>query len=416
MNKKHSDMENTIKRLHQKSASVTSNSVSKENYALLEEDDPANHSHSSSSTNLFTLQMSVTAKDRRIVSLESTVSELESQLQILIAEGNPHLRHLEAEVAELKESNIKLREDINGYQTLLQDKTVSGEFAQSQFMQASHSSTKYESMRGKPNQLDLAAELENLSQHSDVSVQPQQIEKADRSELESKVLELQETNKALQLYVSTMLEKMLGTPEFVHLLSKDTDADTVQSAKPVIDQCPAPSFLQRTKSVLSRRPIGADMTGTPVKNDAMLLPSASSGNILTISSLERKSTPSPHRAVEEHHRRALSPSSNRSPPSIRNGLRPLASGVAADRISAKEARRLSAQFAPMSTPLESAHTGPHQSNTAQNKRSTWLGWLSGQSEKGEPFQPLSPRSVTRPFNATESPPTAGSVLSRASAG
>lgn len=390
-------MKDTIKRLHLRKGSTSNISPPSHLEQLKLEDDSSSHSRSSSSTNLFSLQMSITTKDRRILSLESQVVDLESQLQAFADHGDARIIQIERRVTDLVEENARLREDIDGYQTLLHDKTVNGEFLQSQFMQSTSSNNKYQSMRGLPNDLDLASEMDNASQDHDIENQSQQIEKAGRAELEEEVLKLQEDNKALHLYVNTMTARMLGTKEFEHLLAKDpADMKPSQRQKSTAEIQTAPSFLQRTKSVLSRRSTVSDPVTSQINGDNLLLPVRETiQTVSNTSSFERRSTPSPHRSLDESKKRTISPGINRSPPSNAKGLRTLASGVAADRISAKEARRLSAQFAPAASPppFELRDAKQDKAESIQNKRSTWIGWLGGKLEKDEPGRPVSSASV-----------------------
>lgn len=389
LNKKQDEMRDTIKRLHDRTSSIHSISPTLNDIGHNEEAvDPFSHSRSNSSTNLFALQMSITSKDRQILALESKISKLESRLKRLSEDGHPRIAQFEKQVVDLVEENARLRDDIDGYQTLLQDKTVNGEFSQSQFMQSTSSNSRFQSFRGLPNNLDLASELDNASERGDSEEASHIIEAAERSELELEVLKLQETNKALTLYINTIVTRMLNTEGFEHLLAKDpadmTPIPPQPRAPPELQ--PAASFLERTKSVLSRRSAMPETTITPIKADVSNQATNSELNrkISNTSSLERRGTPSPHRSVDDSSRRTMSPGKNRSPPTIVKGLRPLASGIAADHISAKEARRLSVKFAPAATPppLEMKDVKEdEETSSTKNKRSSWMSWLGAKSNR-----------------------------------
>ncbi|ORY84315.1 hypothetical protein BCR37DRAFT_391905 [Protomyces lactucae-debilis] len=367
------------------------------------EEQDAEASSRSSSTNVFSLQMAVQQKDRRIEALEEQVATLKHELNLLRSGNDDDDALLQNQLMMLKQDYAKLLDDVEGYQTLLQEKTLTGElFAQGSFMQSTGSgSGRFRSMRGRPdehrapNGLDLASELDGAS--IDLS-EPEVLEEASREALESEILKLQESNKALTLYINTIVVRLMNKG-FEHVLARDEK--DVEAALDVGDPLPGQAFRGRAATaavpahpgILSRT---RSMLGGRTKSDT------------TASSItSQESTPRAQRSGQNAGQTTLAPGAGlfASPPraipssspqmgsvSGKHGLRQLASSAVADHKSQAEAKRLAAQFKPKLDGLDAATTSGLVGDAGERGkgagRTSWFsGWRKGDSG------PVSPSSM-----------------------
>ena len=345
-----------------------------------EESTPSNES----AANLLSLSASIAQKDKKIESLELANEQLEKQLQQLTNAGDPQMQDLLDKLDDLNITNAALREDVESYQTLLQDKTMNGEFSHSLFMQSTASQGKYRSMRGAPNGLDLASELDTASEVSSDPVKD--IGGAGREELEAELLTLQETNKALSLYVNSIILRLLNTKGYEHVLAKDENEIRPAPSTPKKPD-EAPSLLQKTRAALANK----------------LLPATPEPSVPIDNVTPRPTSHQVRISPGSRHRRAASstaPSSPiarprsvySSPSSGASGLRPLNTGAVADHISAAEAKRLSLRFAPTVSPVKAeasdtiskAEDAEAKAAERTAKRTSWMGWLSNKESAAEP--------------------------------
>ncbi|CCG85010.1 protein of unknown function [Taphrina deformans PYCC 5710] len=387
------EMSVTIQRLHSRAPSMSS-TANKDTERVHEDESPFSHSRNNSANNLLNLQRSVTTRDRRIESLEDVVHNLESELENLAEQGEPQIKQLENKNKELVSEIRALREDIEGYQTLLHEKTMTGEFSTSQFMQSTTSHSKYQSLRGAPAGLNLASELDTASISTGGTAQD--IEFAGRAELEAELLNLQETNKALSLYVSTIVARMLNTEGYEHLLARDSKDMRPTLATPKKPEATAPSFLERTRSALTRKSAASPIAPEVAPSDKLSPKAAEQRSLSPGSQNSNKS----RGALSDNDssllsRRALSPNKSTTPSKgaqlpTTKGLRPLQSGSAADQITTREARRLSAQFAP-AQPLdeeEKKSIVSKEDPTSRNRRTSWIGWLGSKQNETPDVEPV----------------------------
>ncbi|KAL8692212.1 MAG: hypothetical protein Q9218_002712 [Villophora microphyllina] len=188
-------------------------------------------------------------KDKIIEELRSDLVGCQVKMVELENVGSNRLQELKKTVLETQAANARLMEENESFQLLLSEKTLNGDFTKTEVMQPSTSLNSLEE------------ELESVEGESD---------NYRRLEVEAKGLKDQ--NKALNLYIETIIWRLLSHKEFENVLEKSPDlmssiarpgtASTVNKEKelppppPAKDDEPAPSLLQRAKSVVNgpRRP------------------------------------------------------------------------------------------------------------------------------------------------------------------
>ena len=168
-------------------------------------------------------------------------------MQIKVVElenaGGGKLQELEKTLLETRITNARLMEDNESFQLLLSEKTLNGDFSKTDVM---HNSSGLGS---------LAEELESAEGES---------ENYRRLDLEAK--SLREQNKALSLYVESIIGRLLQHKEFENVLEKNPDLMSGKARPPSPgntnkelppppppkDDEPQPtSFLQRARSVVA---------------------------------------------------------------------------------------------------------------------------------------------------------------------
>ncbi|KAI8380631.1 hypothetical protein EDC96DRAFT_491646 [Choanephora cucurbitarum] len=166
-------------------------------------------------------QRTIKAQDKLILDLKS---ELEKQKNLIAKQQSEFqlqslkLVHLEHEIANVKQLNRSLMEDNESYQILLHEKTMNGEFMMNPIMQVEDNPTMKESASSSSNQgLNLAEELaSSIPDWQKESEADQTIQKLND---ENKTL--QDTNRALQLYMNKILMKIINNKQLEDVLSID---------------------------------------------------------------------------------------------------------------------------------------------------------------------------------------------------
>ncbi|CAG8474265.1 3550_t:CDS:2 [Paraglomus occultum] len=142
------------------------------------------------------------------------------------------IEQLKNELEQVKTVNQSLMEENEVFQSLLHEKTIKGEFMLNPIMQYNDHDTRSENKEPTANGIkannDLAAELhrasggngsfgEDVQKESDRS----DIEKLEskNAELEEKVAKVEKANKALQLYIDKILNRIVETPGAEHILA-----------------------------------------------------------------------------------------------------------------------------------------------------------------------------------------------------
>lgn len=165
------------------------------------------------------------------------------------------MQEVERQLLEARMTNARLMEDNESYQLLLSEKTLTGDFAKSEFMgAASHNLDALSALEGRTAAPSLADELSEVDEG----------EKDDNyRRLETELKSAKSENKALTLYINKIIERLLQHQDFEAILDQSSDfkpganKDKELPPPPPKEQASGASILQRAKSVAmgtSRRP------------------------------------------------------------------------------------------------------------------------------------------------------------------
>ncbi|KAK6430807.1 hypothetical protein LTR95_013031, partial [Oleoguttula sp. CCFEE 5521] len=207
----------------------------------------------------------VMQKDKIIESLRLELAEAHIKLVELDNMGGGRLQKLEAEMYEIKMQNARLMEENESFQLLLSEKTLNGDFGQSEMLRPrSNNGSRPPSRHPQGN--SLADELEG---HDETETSE------DSRRLHAEVSGLKDQNKALTLYINNIISRLLQHDQFEQILDKTPDIFSsggaaslaiASPAKPQEKALPAPpsteqddeapsGFLQRARSVMgAKRP------------------------------------------------------------------------------------------------------------------------------------------------------------------
>ncbi|KAI9812592.1 MAG: hypothetical protein M1827_004581 [Pycnora praestabilis] len=222
-------------------------------------------------------------KDGIIESLRLEIADAQIRLVEMENGGGGRLQELEKLVLETRMTNTRLMEDNESFQLLLGEKTLHGDFSRIDFMQrtATHMEERSSFEAGAMSS-SLADELECANEGES--------ENYRRLEMEAK--SLKDQNKALSLYINSIIERLLNHKDCEAILDKTPglmsgpNAASVKHADPVVsnDDRPLPplptedaapsTFLQRAKSVAmgNNRPRPRPMSMMPPPPSAPIIP------------------------------------------------------------------------------------------------------------------------------------------------
>ncbi|KAI8642643.1 hypothetical protein BD408DRAFT_451620 [Parasitella parasitica] len=166
-------------------------------------------------------QRTIKAQDKLIFDLKNEVEKLKSVIQeqkTELQDKSLHETHLQHEIASIKKLYQGLMEENESYQILLHEKTINGEFIMNPIMQVKfqYPAMKESISTSSNNQgLNLAAEL--------ASSVPDWNNQSDRTiqKLNEEIKTLQDTNRALQLYMNKILMKIINNKQLEDVLSID---------------------------------------------------------------------------------------------------------------------------------------------------------------------------------------------------
>ena len=188
----------------------------------------------------------VLQRDKIIESLQFDLAGAQIKIAELEHTGDGRLQDLEKTLMETRMNNARLQDENESYQVLLSEKTLKGDFM-------TDSAGPADGGLGS-----LADELESAHEVSEG-------ESEAYRKLESEVKSLRESNKALTLYIDTIIGRLLQHEGFEHIIhDKGAPPDVPQKPRyaekelppaPTPTATPTPivtSFLQRAKSVVSR--------------------------------------------------------------------------------------------------------------------------------------------------------------------
>jgi hypothetical protein len=187
-------------------------------------------------------------KDRLIESLRLELAE--AQIKLVESEnmGGGRFQEVERLLLEARMTNARLMEDNESYQLLLQEKTLTGDFAKSDFMAASHNADALNALEGRTAPPSLADELSEAAEG----------ESDNYRRLEAELRSAKDQNKALTLYINKIIERLLQHQDFEAILDQSSDfrpGGAVNVDKelppppPPKEQASGASILQRAKSV-----------------------------------------------------------------------------------------------------------------------------------------------------------------------
>lgn len=178
-------------------------------------------------------------KDKLIEALRIELAEAQIKLVESENKGGGRLQEVERLLMEARMANARLMEDNESYQLLLKDKTLKGDFGQSDFSYMGSNQDALAALEGKvPAASSLADELSDATE----------AESEGERRLEAELKSMKEQNKALTLYINKIIERLLQHQDFESIL--DQSSDTKGN---VNKELPAPpsgsSLLQRAKSM-----------------------------------------------------------------------------------------------------------------------------------------------------------------------
>ncbi|KAL7908982.1 hypothetical protein GGI35DRAFT_452553 [Trichoderma velutinum] len=157
-------------------------------------------------------------KDKLIESLRLELAEAQIKLVETENQGGGRLQEVERQLMEARMSNARLMEDNESYQLLLQEKTLKGDFGQSDFsyMSPTVNHEALNALEGKASGSSLADELSDATQSEGEYT-------VDHRRLESELKALKEKNKALTLYINKIIERLLQHQDFETILDQSAD-------------------------------------------------------------------------------------------------------------------------------------------------------------------------------------------------
>ncbi|KAI9267934.1 hypothetical protein BDA99DRAFT_603510 [Phascolomyces articulosus] len=202
----------------------------------------------------------IAARDTKIRAQEKLISDFKSEVEqqkrviheaVLAAEAQvQRIDILEQELESLKEVNASLMEDNESYQVLLHEKTMAGEFPKkadlatvipSEGSSATVADTISITMNNNntsktaPDMSSLAAELNKVQIVDDCTCK----HGATVQKLSDEIRVLQESNKALSLYMNKILLKIIDNQELVDVLNIDEDDEQSTTFKNNLPTAPA---------------------------------------------------------------------------------------------------------------------------------------------------------------------------------
>lgn len=232
-------------------------------------------------------------KDKLIESLRLELAEAQIKLVESENQGGGRLHEVERLLMEARMANARLMEDNESYQLLLQERTLKGDFGQSDFsyMGSNSNQDALNALEGKTGSSSLADELSEATAGEG---------EPDRR-LETEVRSLKEQNKALTLYINKIIERLLQHQDFESILEESSDMKPIPDTNKELPPAPAdkqngPTLLQRAKSMAvgpnkpRPRPLSIMAPSNPNHADPEKAPSIPIGN-LTRSTSTRRARP-----------------------------------------------------------------------------------------------------------------------------
>ncbi|KAJ9141665.1 M serotype [Pleurostoma richardsiae] len=212
-------------------------------------------------------------KDKLIESLRLELAEAQIKLVESENQGGGRLQEVERLLVEARMANARLMEDNESYQLLLQEKTLNGDFAKSDFSYMGGAQTNEDALNA------LEGRAGGCSSLADELHQVAEGESENYRRLEAELRSSKDQNKALTLYINKIIERLLQHQEFESILDQSADSRPPNTNKelpaPPKEQGPPPSMLERVKSIA----IGGNATSTrPRPRPMSVMPTATSAH------------------------------------------------------------------------------------------------------------------------------------------
>ncbi|KAJ0119217.1 hypothetical protein J7T55_013454 [Diaporthe amygdali] len=194
----------------------------------------------------------VMQKDKLIESLRLELAEAQIKLVESENRGGGRLHEVEKLLMETRMANARLMEDNESYQLLLQEKTLNGDFKNSDFSYMGGPQSNDDALAALEGKAGGASLADELGDAADGEEQNDTVRR-----LEADVRSMKDQNKALTLYINRIIERLLQHQDFEHILDQ-----TEPGSKPDTNKdLPAPpreasgsSVLQRAKSMAISNP------------------------------------------------------------------------------------------------------------------------------------------------------------------
>lgn len=193
-------------------------------------------------------------KDKLIESLRLELAEAQIKLVESQNQGGGRLQEVERQLMEARVANARLMEDNESYQLLLQDRTLKGDFATSDFSYSGGASANQDALaalEGRAGRASLADELSVVADDD----HHQEHDTETQRRLEAELKSVKDQNKALSLYINKIIERLLQHQGFEHILDQTSDFKAMPNTNKELPPAPSnkpasgPTFLQRAKSM-----------------------------------------------------------------------------------------------------------------------------------------------------------------------
>jgi hypothetical protein len=165
----------------------------------------------------------VMQKDKVIEGLRLELAEAQIRLVEVENMGGGRRQKMENEMYEIKVQNARLMEENESFQLLLSEKTLNGDFSNSEFLRPHSSGAESRLSSIHPTGNTLADELEG-EDDGDVS--------EDVRKLQAEVTAAKDQNKALTLYINNIISRLLQHDQFEQILDKTPDLMSGAPSRP----------------------------------------------------------------------------------------------------------------------------------------------------------------------------------------
>ncbi|CAO3639597.1 unnamed protein product [Mucor hiemalis] len=328
-------------------------------------------------------QRTIKAQDKLILDLKNEVEKQKSLLQESQSASqliSLKVVHLEHEITNVKQLNRSLMEDNESYQILLHEKTINGEFMMNPIMQVEDNNNTISLMKESSSSntnnggLNLADEL--ASSIPDWNNQKEAENNQTIQKLTEEVKTLQDTNRALQLYMNKILMKIINNKQLEDVLSIDQPTKPKEQPTLVADTA--------SSSYNSHGP-------TPTKTVSTAISSSKSP-------LNNSSTNGTSNQANRQRRRTISYWGSKvppPPPAKTNSEQELS-------VSATEEKRRHSSIVPKTAPQPERSLSTSTTSTSNGgwakalRRMSGIGWASVKEEE-TPATPTTPNGEELPF-------------------